>query len=90
MEQHTLATLIALAFLAFTVFRPGWRSPAMLVDGQPPGRWPGTPGDEDEEQPETDRTPKPKLRTRLQPALLPGAVLVTAGVRVAVLLAMHA
>jgi len=87
MEYHLLATLTALAFLGFLLFRPWWRSPQMLTDFESPARWPrSTKPGEGEQQPETDRAPRSSSR----PALLAGAVLVTAGVRVALLVALHA
>jgi hypothetical protein len=80
MEPLALIAVFVLA-LAVLLRRPGVFQPALVAEGL--GRWPGprTPGDEDEQLPETDRAPRPWL---------PWAVGAVAVVRVALLLTLHA
>ncbi len=80
MEQLAIVLVFALA-LVVLLRRPGFFQPALVADG--PWRWPGprAPGDEDEQQPETDRAPRPWL---------PWTIAAVAVVRVAVLVTLHA
>jgi hypothetical protein len=80
MEPLALAVAVALALIVL-LRRPGVFSPVLLAAGET--RWPApsTPGDEDEQLPETDRAPRPWL---------PWGVAAVAAVRLVCLLTMHA
>jgi hypothetical protein len=81
MEPLAFAIVAALALLVL-LRRPGALFPVLLADG--PGRWthPAGPGDDDEQQPETDRAPRRRW--------LPLCVAALATVRLALLLTLHA
>ena len=79
MEPLAFAIVAALA-LVVLLRRPGAFAPALVAEGAarlPPPR----PGDEDEQQPETDRAPR---------RWLPWGVAAVAAVRLALLLTLHA
>jgi hypothetical protein len=80
MEPLLLAIAFALA-LIILLRRPGALSPVPLAVGM--SRWPGAPapGDEEEQLPETDRAPR---------RWLPWGVAAVAGVRLVLLLTVHA
>ena len=80
MEPLTIAIVTALAILVL-LRRPGVFSPVLLVEAR--GRWLAVraPGDEEEQQPETDRAPR---------RWLPWGVAAVAALRLAVLLTLHA
>jgi hypothetical protein len=80
MESLALAVAVALALIVL-LRRPGVFSPVLLAADE--SRWPvpSTPGDEDEQLPETDRAPRPWL---------PWGVAAVGAVRLVCLLTMHA
>jgi hypothetical protein len=80
MESLALAVAFALALIVL-LRRPGVFSPALVLAGM--SRWPAptTPGDEEEQLPETDRAPRPWL---------PLGVATVATVRLVCLLTLHA
>ncbi|MGZ6143896.1 MAG: hypothetical protein ACXWLM_11200 [Myxococcales bacterium] len=80
MELLALSLLIVIAVAALTRM-PGVFAPALVTEGSVHGTIPA-PGDDDEQQPETDRAPSRPW--------LPGAVLAVAGLRLVLLLTLHA
>lgn len=80
MEPLALSLLLALA-IVLLVRRPGAFAP-VLARSEEPADWPGTPppGDDEEQQPETDRAPR----------WLPWGVATVAVTRLALLVALHA
>jgi len=80
MEPLAITLLAALALLLL-LRRPGLSCPVLVVCV--PGRWQAAPapGDEDEQQPETDRAPRPWLRWSIAAA---------AAIRLVLLVTLHA
>ena len=80
MEPLALAVAVALALIVL-LRRPGVFSPVLVSAGL--SRWPvpTTPGDDEEQLPETDRAPRPWL---------PWGVATVGAVRLVCLLTMHA
>jgi hypothetical protein len=82
MQPTVVAGFLLLALVLFALVR--WRAALPLAEGAP-GQWPTEPGDDREEQPETDRAP-----LRAWPVALTVAVAAMALARVAFLVALHA
>jgi hypothetical protein len=78
--MQLLLTAVAAFALFILLRRPGLFSPALVLEGAEHAPV-LAPGDEDEEMPETDRSPRPWL---------PWAVAAVAFVRVTLLVALHA
>lgn len=82
MQPTVVAGFLFFALVLLALAR--WRAALPLAEGAP-GQWPTEPGDDREEQPETDRAP-----LRAWPLGLTVAVAAMALARVAFLVALHA
>ena len=80
MEPLAVVLVIALALIVL-LRRPGVFQPALVAEGLCRCPGPRAPGDEDEQQPETDRAPR---------QWLPWAVGAVAVVRAALFVTLHA
>ena len=81
-QPNLLAASMLVALLLLAVLR--WRIAMPIAEGGTPLPWPAPSGDEDQ-QPETDRSPP-----RQWPRGLSAAVALAAAVRVALLVTLHA
>ncbi len=83
MQPHLAAAFLFFAFVLLAILR--WRSAMPIAESAEPAAWPGSDEGDEEQRPGTERTER-----RLWPVGLSAAVAVTAALRVALLVTLHA